>query len=287
MRPEELVRRADEHVAAPRGDVDRPVRAVVDGVDPGERAGLVGQLDDAADVRRRADGVRGRRERHDARPVGQLAREVVVVEREVVGHVDELDVDPDVALDLEPGRDVGVVIEARDERPRRPAAAFARGARQQEVQARSCSGRRRPRRGRSRGTTPRVRVQRRPGHPCDGTSRTARRCWRCPRAGSARSRRSPRRALRAAGPSKKASRRSRAVKRADRLDVEPRLGAHRPCPCDAPRVRRRRRGSAPTKQSRSAFASSSATVASSGFGSKPTSASTATRRTRSARPRAS
>ena len=38
VRPVELVRRADQHVDAGRGDVDRPVRRVVDGVDPGERA---------------------------------------------------------------------------------------------------------------------------------------------------------------------------------------------------------------------------------------------------------
>ena len=44
VRPEELVRRAEEHVDVPAGDVDRAVRPVVDGVRPGERAGAVREL---------------------------------------------------------------------------------------------------------------------------------------------------------------------------------------------------------------------------------------------------
>ena len=115
VRPEELVRRADQDVAAPGGDVDRTVRAVVDGVDPGERAHRVRELDDTADVRRGADRVRGGREGDDARLLGQLPLEVVVVEREVVRHVDEADDDPEVALELEPRRDVRVVVESRHE----------------------------------------------------------------------------------------------------------------------------------------------------------------------------
>ena len=47
VRAEELVRRADQHVDVPGRDVDRPVRRVVDGVGPGERAGGVRELDDA------------------------------------------------------------------------------------------------------------------------------------------------------------------------------------------------------------------------------------------------
>ena len=115
VRPEELVRRADQHVAAPGGDVDRPVRAVVDGVDPRERARRVRELDDAADVRRGADRVRGRGEGDDARLLGQLPFEIVVVEREVVRHVDEADDDPEIALELEPRGDVRVVVEPRHE----------------------------------------------------------------------------------------------------------------------------------------------------------------------------
>ena len=58
---EELVRRADENVDARCRHVDRPVRGVVHGVHPGERARLVRELGDPADVGDRADGVRGPR----------------------------------------------------------------------------------------------------------------------------------------------------------------------------------------------------------------------------------
>ena len=63
------------------------------------------------------------------------ALEVVVVEREVVRHVDEADDDPEVVLQLEPRRHVRVVVELRHEhlvaRAQRP----REGAREQEVEA--------------------------------------------------------------------------------------------------------------------------------------------------------
>ena len=68
VRAEELVRRADEDVDVPGGDVDRPVRCEVDGVGPGEGAGVVRELDHAADVRCGSDAVRSDGERDDARP---------------------------------------------------------------------------------------------------------------------------------------------------------------------------------------------------------------------------
>ena len=70
VRPEVLVRRAEEDVDVPGGDVDRPVRPVVDGVGPGERAGAVRELDDPGDVGRRPDARStppGRRPRASAR----------------------------------------------------------------------------------------------------------------------------------------------------------------------------------------------------------------------------
>ena len=115
MRPEELVRRAEEDVDVPRLDVDRAVRPVVDRVGPGERTGRMRQLDDPRDVGHRADRVRRDRERDDLRPVGQLPLEVREVEREVVVHLDEADDDAEVVLELEPRRHVGVVVELRDE----------------------------------------------------------------------------------------------------------------------------------------------------------------------------
>ena len=115
VRAVELVRRADEHVGAERGRVDRCVRRVVHGVCPGERAGVVRQLDDAVRVGQRARGVRGEWEGDDPRPLGELPLEVVEVERRVVADVDEADRQVEIVGELEPGRDVCVVIEPRHE----------------------------------------------------------------------------------------------------------------------------------------------------------------------------
>ena len=113
MRPEELVRRADEHVDAERGDIDRSVRGVVDGVGPGDRAGPVREIGDAADLGERAHRVGGDRKGDDPRPVGELPLQVVEVERRVLVDVDEADGQVAVVRELEPGRDVRVVVELR------------------------------------------------------------------------------------------------------------------------------------------------------------------------------
>ena len=161
------------------------------------------------------DGVRGRRERDDARPVGELALQVVVVERELVGDVDEADDDADVVLELEPRRDVRVVVEPRDEhlvaRRERP----REGARQQEVERGHALPERDLARGAAEEGRPPARGRGRRAPSCAPTSRTARRCSRCRGAGSA--------AIASItssghwvppGPSKNASRRSSAVNRA-------------------------------------------------------------------------
>ena len=134
VRPEELVRRAEQHVDVPTRDVDPPVRAVVDGVRPRERAGAVRELDDPGDVGRRPDRVRRDREGDHPRPLGELRLEVVEVEREVVVHASEADDDAEVLLERQPRRHVGVVVEpgaddlvARSELP-------AERAREQEVE---------------------------------------------------------------------------------------------------------------------------------------------------------
>ena len=67
------------------------------------------------DVRRRSDRVRGDGERDDARALGEQAREVVVVELELVGESGDPDDDAEVVRELEPGRDVGVVVERGDD----------------------------------------------------------------------------------------------------------------------------------------------------------------------------
>ena len=189
VRAEVLVRRADEDVDVPRGDVDRPVRRVVDGVGPRERAGRVRELDDTAHVGRGPDRVRRDRERDDARALGELRREIVVVELELVGQARDAHDDAEVVRELEPRRDVRVVVErrhddlvARAQRPReRPA--------QQEVErGHALAERRLARRAAEEATRP-SRARGRRARSCGCSSRTARRCSRCPRAGSARSRR--------------------------------------------------------------------------------------------------
>ena len=114
MRPVELVRRADEDVDARRRHVDRPVRRVVDGVDPGERAHLMRELGDARDVDQRPDRVRGPREGDHARALrkqrGRGGRGRAVHSSSDLG---EPDFEAEVVRELEPGRDVPVVVEPR------------------------------------------------------------------------------------------------------------------------------------------------------------------------------
>ena len=74
MRAEELVRRADDDVRVPRNHVDRAVRAVVDGIHPGERSGLVREIDHGADVGSRPHRVGRGREGDHAGAVAQLRR---------------------------------------------------------------------------------------------------------------------------------------------------------------------------------------------------------------------
>ncbi len=115
VRPEELVRRAEQDVRARGRDVDRPVRRVVDGVDPGERARLVRERGDPGHVADRPDGVRGPGERDDAGLVRELPLQVVEVERAVLADVHEADGEAAVLRHRQPGRDVGVVVEPRHE----------------------------------------------------------------------------------------------------------------------------------------------------------------------------
>ena len=116
VRAEELVGRADEDVDARCRHVDRPVGRVVDGVDPGERAGFVREVGDPPHVRDRADGVRGPRERDDLRLLRDLRLEIAVVERAVLlAQVGVAHDEVEVVGELEPGRDVRVVVEARDD----------------------------------------------------------------------------------------------------------------------------------------------------------------------------
>ena len=103
VRAEELVRRADEDVDVPSGDVDGAMRRVVDGIGPGEGVDRVRELDDPLHVRCRSDRVRGDGERDDARALGEEARDGVVVQLEVVGETCNPNNDAEVVRELEPG----------------------------------------------------------------------------------------------------------------------------------------------------------------------------------------
>ena len=115
MRPEELVRRAEEDVDVPGLDVGGHVRRGVDGVGPGESSGAVRELDDPPHVGQRADRVRRDREGDDARAGGELPLEVGEVDVAVVRDVGEAHDEAEVVGQLEPRRDVAVVVEARDD----------------------------------------------------------------------------------------------------------------------------------------------------------------------------
>ena len=212
VRAEELVRRADQHVHAERGDVDRPVRRVVDGVRPGERARLVRELGDAPRVDERADRVRRERERDDARPLRELRLQVVEVERRVVAQVGEPDDQLEVVRELQPGRDVRVVVEPRDEdlvarRSSRPTVRESAKLSVVMFAPKTTSSGAQPRK--PAAGEPRF-VDERVAPP--GSSRRARRGSRSTRAGSRRSPRSPR----PAPACRPARRRGRAAGRARR-----------------------------------------------------------------------
>ena len=77
-----------------------------------------------------------RRVGDDACAVGQLSFEVVAIDRRVVGDVDETDLQPEVVRELEPGGDVAVVVELRDEDLVALTQSAAEGACQREVERR-------------------------------------------------------------------------------------------------------------------------------------------------------
>ena len=136
MRAEELVRRAEEHVDAERGDVDRPVRRVVHRVGPGERADGVRELRDAARVDERPDAFDASGNATTRVRSLELRLEIVEVERRVVAELDELHGEIEVVRELEPRRDVPVVVELRREDLVAGAELAADRARQREVERR-------------------------------------------------------------------------------------------------------------------------------------------------------
>ena len=134
MRAAELVRRADQHVGLDVADVDRLVRGVVDGVHPGERAGLVREPAHAAGVGDRADRVGGPGERDHLGARPELALQVPDVEGGVVTQLDVPDHEVPVVRDLQPGGDPRVVVQAGDEDLVARAERARRGPGQREVE---------------------------------------------------------------------------------------------------------------------------------------------------------
>ena len=98
-------------------DVDGHVRRRLRGIDQHQRAGGVRHLDDLADRVDRPERVADLRDRQQARAGGQLGAQVVHVEQAVVGEGDVVERRPDLAGQLLPGNDVGVMLELGGEHP--------------------------------------------------------------------------------------------------------------------------------------------------------------------------
>jgi hypothetical protein len=136
VRAVELVRRADEDVGARRLHVDRAVRPVVHRIDPRKRAGVVRERRDLRDRRDGPHRVRRPRERYDARAIGEERPEMIDVEPAFLVDLGELDDEAPVVRELEPGRDVAVVVESRAHDLVAFVPGARRGTRQSEVQRR-------------------------------------------------------------------------------------------------------------------------------------------------------
>ena len=111
--PEPLVGRARQRVAAQRRDVEGAVRGGVHGVDEDARARCVGGFDDPRQVGDGADGVAGGGDRHPARAPREhrFHRGGGQLERLALG-IGEAHLGARAPGRDEPGRDVGVVVQA-------------------------------------------------------------------------------------------------------------------------------------------------------------------------------
>ncbi len=189
VRPAELVRRAEQHVAADLLDVDGLVRRVVHGVDPARarrRCARARQTRFASVIEPTA--FEANDERDDAHAVVELALEVVEVEAKIVGDVDPVELEAAVGGELDPRGDAAVVVEAADEDLVALAPVARRGAGEREVEGRHVAAEdhvvgRAVEEARPRRRAP-GRGSPRPARP----SRTARRGCRWPRAARSRDR---------------------------------------------------------------------------------------------------
>ena len=115
VRTEKFVSGADEEIAIEIGDIDEAVRAVVDGVDVGESSGGVGEANDFFDWIDGADCIRGVADGDELCAWIYFAGEVIEIEGAIF-FVNFGPADGDAFFfEREPGRDVGIVIEASNQ----------------------------------------------------------------------------------------------------------------------------------------------------------------------------
>ncbi len=232
MRPEELVRRADEDVDVPGGHVDRTVRRVVHGVCPCESTGVVGERRRFA--ARRAP-FRPSSRRPGMRPPASGPRAAGQDRRSRPRAPPSLRRRVRRCRDREPARATercsrrGRGSSRRLRRPARSVRAKARVSRKLSavmLGPNATSPGEQPRKAAARS-----RASRR-ARPCAGSSRRGRRCWRWIPAGIRKSRRSPRPGTACRpGPSRKARRSvQRGKAPAHRADVESRRAHTSPFP---------------------------------------------------------
>src|SRR5262245_8055145 len=113
---EKLVRRADQEIAPPGRDVDERVRRMMHGIEEDQRAGLVSESGNLRNGVARADRVGSAANRHELGLRGELALQVVEVQRAVLAvNADTLNGRPSILRSAHPGGDVGIMIELRDD----------------------------------------------------------------------------------------------------------------------------------------------------------------------------
>ena len=116
MRSEEFVTRADQVIAVPGLDIDTSVRCIVNSIDEELRADLVCPLCDGGDIGQGADGIGCGGEGDEFCFFRQERLKGVEIEgRDFWVNIDDFYYRPSVSCGEDPGGEVRVVIEARDE----------------------------------------------------------------------------------------------------------------------------------------------------------------------------
>jgi len=111
VRPEELVRGADQVIDAQRAHVDRTMRRQVHRIDPHARAGGVSSLGDAPHVVHRAERVRGIPHGDEPSTLAEQPLESIEIESPLLDRDGNAPNDDAPLFEIEPRADIGVVIE--------------------------------------------------------------------------------------------------------------------------------------------------------------------------------